>query len=70
VRIIEAGRRAGSLREGLDPLLTWGRLHGQTSLEVFGHHHWILPDGCERLYRADVEAILAEVLLPPGAAPG
>ena len=47
-------------------LLAWGRLHGQTSLEVFGQHHWLFPDGCERLYRAEVEALLDEVLLPPG----
>ena len=47
-------------------LLAWGRLHGQTSLEVFGQHHWLFPDGCEALYRAEVEALLDEVLLPPG----
>jgi AcrR family transcriptional regulator len=35
-------------------LLSWGRLHGQVSLEVFGHHHWLLPDGCEALYRAEI----------------
>lgn len=45
-------------------LLAWGRLHGQTSLEVFGQHHWLFPDGCEPLYRAEVEALLDEVLLP------
>lgn len=45
-------------------LVTWGRLHGQASLEVFGQHRWLFPDGCERLYRAEVEAILDEVLLP------
>jgi AcrR family transcriptional regulator len=42
-------------------LTTWGRLHGQVSLEVFGHHHWLFPDGCEALYRADVEAMLADL---------
>ena len=36
-------------------LLAWGRLHGQVSLEVFGHHHWLFPDGCEALLRADLE---------------
>ena len=51
-------------------LLAWGRLHGQTSLEVFGQHHWLFPDGCEPLYRAEVEALLAEVLLPPGGSSG
>jgi AcrR family transcriptional regulator len=45
-------------------LLAWGRLHGQTSLEVFGQHHWLFPDGCERLYRAEVEAVLDELVLP------
>lgn len=42
-------------------LLAWGRLHGQVSLEVFGHHHWLFPDGCEPLYRADVELLLIEL---------
>jgi AcrR family transcriptional regulator len=42
-------------------LLTWGRLHGQVSLEVFGHHRWLFPDGCEPLYRADVELLLADL---------
>jgi AcrR family transcriptional regulator len=42
-------------------LLTWGRLHGQVSLEVFGHHHWIFPDGCEPLYRAEVEMMLRDL---------
>lgn len=51
-------------------LLTWGRLHGQTSLEVFGQHRWLFPDGCERLYRAEVDAILGEVLLPAPAPRG
>ena len=42
-------------------LLSWGRLHGQVSLEVFGHHHWLLPDGCEALFRADVEVMLSDL---------
>jgi AcrR family transcriptional regulator len=42
-------------------LLAWGRLHGQVSLEVFGHHHWLFPAGCEALFRADVEAMLADL---------
>jgi AcrR family transcriptional regulator len=42
-------------------LLTWGRLHGQVSLEVFGHHHWLFPDGCEPLYRAEVEMMLRDL---------
>lgn len=42
-------------------LLSWGRLHGQVSLEVFGHHAWLFPDGCEALYRADIEATLADL---------
>jgi AcrR family transcriptional regulator len=42
-------------------LLTWGRLHGQVSLEVFGHHHWLLPDGCEALYRAEIARLLEDV---------
>ncbi len=49
------------LPDGVDPavgpllLLAWGRLHGQVSLEVFGHHRWLFPDGCEALLRADVQ---------------
>jgi AcrR family transcriptional regulator len=35
-------------------LLAWGRLHGQVSLEVFGHHRWLFPDGCEALVVADI----------------
>jgi hypothetical protein len=46
-------------------LLAWGRLHGQVSLEVFGHHRWLFPDGCETLYRAEVEVILSDLLLDP-----
>lgn len=42
-------------------LTTWGRLHGQVSLEVFGHHAWLLPDGCEDLFTADVEALLHDL---------
>lgn len=42
-------------------LLAWGRLHGQVSLEVFGHHYWLFPDGCEALYRADVERQLTDL---------
>jgi len=42
-------------------LTTWGRLHGQVSLEVFGHHHWLFPAGCEALYRAEIEAMLADL---------
>jgi AcrR family transcriptional regulator len=48
-------------------LLTWGRLHGQVSLEVFGHHQWLFPDGCELLYRAEVERSLDDLLTPPVA---
>lgn len=43
-------------------LLTWGRLHGQVSLEVFGHHRWLFPDGCQPLYEAEVEVLLADLL--------
>ncbi|MFA9429560.1 TetR/AcrR family transcriptional regulator [Egicoccus sp. AB-alg2] len=46
-------------------LLLWGRLHGQVSLEVFGHHHWLLPDGCEALYVAELEAIETELFSAP-----
>lgn len=48
-------------------LLAWGRLHGQVSLEVFGHHAWLFPDGCEGLFRADVEAMLHDLGVVPGA---
>jgi AcrR family transcriptional regulator len=54
---LEVPELAGPLAEmakldggGLPPgayallLLTWGRLHGQVSLEVFGHHHWLFPE--------------------------
>jgi AcrR family transcriptional regulator len=46
-------------------LLLWGRLHGQVSLEVFGHHRWLFPDGCEALYRAEVEVVLTDLHLDP-----
>jgi AcrR family transcriptional regulator len=47
-------------------MLAWGRLHGQVSLEVFGHHRWLFPDGCEPLFRADVEMMLTDLgLLDP-----
>jgi AcrR family transcriptional regulator len=42
-------------------LLAWGRLHGQVSLEVFGHHRWLFPDGCAELFEADVEAMLRDL---------
>lgn len=42
-------------------LLAWGRLHGQVSLEVFGHHAWLFPDGCAALFEADVEAMLVDL---------
>jgi AcrR family transcriptional regulator len=42
-------------------LTTWGRLHGQVSLEVFGHHHWLFPDGCEPLYRAEITSMLTDL---------
>lgn len=49
---------------GVVLLQTWGRLHGQVSLEVFGHHRWVFPDGCEGLYRADLDAFEAHYLVP------
>lgn len=42
-------------------LLAWGRLHGQISLEVFGHHAWAFPDGCEELFVADLEQMLRDL---------
>lgn len=42
-------------------LLAWGRLHGQVSLEVFGHHDWLFPDGSALLFDADVEATLRDL---------
>jgi AcrR family transcriptional regulator len=42
-------------------LATWGRLHGGASLEVFGHHHWIFPDGALDLFRADVLRLLHDL---------
>lgn len=58
---------AGELPHGVYVLLllSWGRLHGQVSLEVFGHHAWLLPDGCEPLYRAEVDTLVAQ-LIPAG----
>lgn len=46
---------------GLTLLLAWGRLHGQVSLEVFGHHAWLFPDGCEELFVADVDSMLRDL---------
>lgn len=48
---------------GIGPLLllAWGRLHGQVSLEVFGHHTWLFPQGCEPLYRADLARTLRDL---------
>lgn len=57
---------------GMDPrvgpllLLAWGRLHGQVSLEVFGHHAWLFPDGCEALFRADLQRTLHDLGLVDG----
>jgi AcrR family transcriptional regulator len=45
-------------------LLTWGRLHGQVSLEVFGHHTWAFPDGCEALFDAELAVMADDLLLP------
>ncbi|HSK22912.1 MAG TPA: TetR/AcrR family transcriptional regulator [Egicoccus sp.] len=47
---------------GIALLLAWGRLHGQVSLEVFGHHTWLFPAGCAPLYVAEVEAFLDQLL--------
>jgi AcrR family transcriptional regulator len=46
-------------------LLSWGRLHGQVSLEVFGHHDWLYPDGCEALYQAELSRMLRDLGLIP-----
>ncbi|WP_165404050.1 TetR/AcrR family transcriptional regulator [Egicoccus halophilus] len=43
-------------------LLAWGRLHGQVSLEVFGHHRWLFPDGCATLYDGEVTALVEQLL--------
>lgn len=51
-------------------LLAWGRLHGQVSLEVFGHHAWLFPDGCEELFAADVERMLVDLGVVTGTSPG
>ncbi len=48
-------------------LLSWGRLHGQVSLEVFGHHEWLYPDGCEALYRAELDRMFRDLGLRPRA---
>jgi AcrR family transcriptional regulator len=45
-------------------LLAWGRLHGQVSLEVFGHHRWLFPAGCGPLYDAEVEVIVTDLVRP------
>ncbi len=64
------------LPEGVDRalgpflLLAWGRLHGQVSLEVFGHHNWLFPDGCAALLRADLERTLHDLGLVPSTATG
>jgi AcrR family transcriptional regulator len=42
-------------------LTVWGRLHGQVSLEVFGHHRWLFPDGCEALFTADLDRLLVDL---------
>ncbi len=61
------GAMAPVLPEGMDPaigpllLLAWGRLHGQVSLEVFGHHRWLFPEGCEPLFRADIHRTLHDL---------
>jgi AcrR family transcriptional regulator len=49
-------------------LLTWGRLHGQISLEVFGHHAWLFPDGCAELFAAEVDHLLRQLGVLDGAA--
>ena len=62
-----AGAMDPVLPEGMDPaigpllLLAWGRLHGQVSLEVFGHHTWLFPEGCEALFRADLERTVRDL---------
>jgi AcrR family transcriptional regulator len=48
-------------------LLAWGRLHGQVSLEVFGHHRWLFPDGCEALVVADINRTARDLGLAPAA---
>lgn len=54
---------AGAVPHGVYGLLltTWGRLHGQVCLEVFGHHAWLFPEGCEPLYRAEVATIIDQL---------
>ncbi len=62
-----AGLGGHDVPHGVHALLltTWGRLHGQVALEVFGHHAWLFPDGCEQLFRAEVEAVLTDLGLIP-----
>lgn len=66
-----SGAYGPMLPEGVDRalgpllLLAWGRLHGQVSLEVFGHHDWLFPEGCEALLRADLERMLHDLGLLP-----
>lgn len=61
------GAMEAVLPVGMDPgigpllLLAWGRLHGQVSLEVFGHHTWLYPEGCEALFRADLARTLRDL---------
>jgi AcrR family transcriptional regulator len=51
-------------------LSLWSWLHGIVSLEVFGHFHWIYPDGAEPLFDAALRAQLAAVGLEPGRSGG
>jgi AcrR family transcriptional regulator len=46
-------------------LAAWGRLHGSVCLEVFGHHRWVLPDGAEPLYLAEVEGLVRDWGMDP-----
>jgi AcrR family transcriptional regulator len=54
---------------GATLLAVWGRLHGSTALEVFGHHRWIFPAGAEVLYRAELERMLEDLGLVGPASP-
>ncbi len=69
------GALDGLLPDGVDRavgpllLLAWGRLHGQVSLEVFGHHRWLFPDGCEPLVVADIHRTARDLGLV-GEGPG
>jgi AcrR family transcriptional regulator len=63
-RLVALSELAGTdlpVEVGLTLLVAWGRLHGQVSLEVFGHHRWLFPEGCEALFRADAEAMLRDL---------